>query len=456
MSMTSNPAKKYEYLKKIPENLYPKTIGPKSNRIAVLGSFDTWSYMHKICTDLVQLGCVAITSRYIYKNNTNPKYDYFRVERDHTDSIEFLKDISNNEEKKYIDMNTFLKEKVIDICDRAIIIYSLPAAHYNEADWCKDKAIESNFKTLGIAFVRKINDDNYCKDCLVDYNLDVSYCKGESTAWDCINKSDCPFKNQGIAKNQLEYFLKYKDNMTIVAIEKIDKTKPVIKKFLNNELILPERKDYIFQCRYDITSNDINRIKEIIKKHIPHEEKIENAYEYIDYYYKPIGNDTNEWIKNNRTLRIREYTNPLIQKQNVDVFSCEVNQKKEGFITSDPFGHLKWFSGPKERATKLLEDHNMEIFLKVIKSGQMYFYFDKLPSRIYIESIQAELPDDKKIEYGHSIEINLWTNKPDNNKEIKEQKDYLVNKFKLNDNNLQKDPVQYFIYNFMMEKNKQK
>ncbi len=443
---------RYEYLKEIPEDLYLKTIGPKSKRIAVLGSFDTWSYMHKICTDLVGLGYMAITSRYIYKKNTSPKYDYYRVERDPSDETIFIENEAGLVEKKFIDMNTFLKNKVIDICDKAIIIYSLPAAHYNEADWCKDKAIESDFKTLGIAFVRKIDDDNYCKDCLVDYKLDVSYCKGESTAWDCINKPDCPFKNQGIAKNQLEYFLRYKDNMNIVAIEKIEKTIPVIERFLNNELILPERKDYVFQCRYDLTKTDIKEIKRNIRNYISHEEKIENVYEYIDYYYKPKGNDVNEWLNSNRTLRIREHTNPLIQ--NVDVFSCEVNQKEDGFITTDPFGKLSWFSGSKERAIKLLEDHNMESFLQVIKSGQFYFLFDKFPSRIYIESIQAEVPNKNTIYYGDSLEINLWTNNPNNNNKIEEQKEYLVNKYKLSRKKLQKYPVQRFIYNWLMKKMK--
>lgn len=445
---------KTNFKEKIRNRLYENSLGPREQRVAVLGSFDTWSYMHKICVDLVNLKYNAITSRFVYQQHDDSSLEYYRVPRDPSDipiDIEKYSKESGTtvKEELCIDMNTFLKEYVIDICDKAIIIYSLPAAHYNEAEWCKDLAIKRDYKTLGITFVRKIRDDKYCKDCLVDDQLDIVYCNGSINAWKCIDNPDCPFKHQGIAKNQLEYFLLYKNNMTLIAIEKIEKTKPIINKFLKRELNIPTRKDYIYEFRYDLSKTKLSKVQHSVNKLIKSsEEELNNFYEYIDYYYKPKNDDVDTWLTRDRTLRIREYTNP--HRTKVDVFSCELVSKNEGFITYDPFGILKWYQGPKERAEKLLDDHHMDFFLKVIKEGHYYNLMDSFPSKIFLENISVETPDQKYYDYGKSIEIELWTDDIEKaDEDILPKKERLIEILDLKGCKHQKNPVQKFIVEWL-------
>ena len=117
---------------------------------------------------------------------------------------------------------------------RAVIIYSVPAGHYIETDWC----YRNHINTLGIAFVRKIKDA--CFDLAVFDEFGYSLCKGTKTAFDCIRSGSCPFKEQGISKNVIEYYLRaHAPNMFLTAVENIEVILPLLKLWLQKRLLNP-------------------------------------------------------------------------------------------------------------------------------------------------------------------------------------------------------------------------
>ena len=205
-----------EALSKAEEEVY----GPKDKRVAVLGAFDTWPYMDFISRHLARMGYIAVTSRYIYRLASKRKIA--RIENE-PEPDEFMVD--------------FLWNKVIFKSQRAIIAYSVSGGHYIETDWCYHNHIE----TLGIALVRKIGDvlsSNQCPDLIVHRKPEFSLCKGSQTAFECIKRSACPFKEQGISKNVIEYFLKAgTPKMVMVAVENMTTLPTLIKKWLNSSLI---------------------------------------------------------------------------------------------------------------------------------------------------------------------------------------------------------------------------
>lgn len=168
-------------------------------RVAILGSFDTWSYMDFISRIVAKDNWLAYTS----------KYNYFLD----PSTGDISRTVYGAQPGQL--MIDFLRDDLIKKSDKAIVIYSVSAGHYNEVHWCADQ----NKKTLGIAFVRDIREGDppggknpHC-DCLrVDPSSgDFSACRGGDlvtpwTAWDCINAKACPFKKQGISLNQVEYF----------------------------------------------------------------------------------------------------------------------------------------------------------------------------------------------------------------------------------------------------------
>jgi len=138
----------------------------------------------------------------------------------------------------------FLRDTVIGKSQKAIIVYSVPAGHYNEVHWCA----EMKKPTLAIAFVRDIIQSSavgtYCSELLVSSNKNYSAYGGGIrkpywTGWDCIRSEPCPFKKQGIAINQLEYFHQNNSFMYLFAVEVIEECEVLISSFLNNSLERP-------------------------------------------------------------------------------------------------------------------------------------------------------------------------------------------------------------------------
>lgn len=414
------------------EDAYSEALGPNNRRVAVLGAFDTWSYMHKICTDLAFLGYTAITSRYIYKKSEKTSSGYYRTSRIISDK----------------DMNTFLQEDVIGISYRAIIIYSVPAAHYNEAEWCDKESKKRDFKTFGICFVRDILKDNYCKSCVVNELLGYSYCQGEGNAWDCINKPDCPFKGQGIAKNQIEYFLNNRDDMILIGVEKIEKTRDIIDLFLKDEFVKPDNYPYVFEFRIDLSIEQYDKMiiqcNALLERM---EEKFKTVYKYIDYYYKPEKQNIEEWIDQKTTLRMRESRIPI--KKTVSVYSSELIQSDIGFYSLDPFGNLQWFSGEIERSKSLLKKYNMNFIFKIIKTGYKYaINVDGLDFDLYLEKIQVEKDNTRSLDYGYSCEIEFWSKNTEVNEELRTNINRVVESFGLQGLPIKIQPVQEFIHDW--------
>lgn len=427
---------KLEFIKELPENLFTELLGKKEMRVAVLGAFDTWPYMHKICVDIVKCGFVAVTSRYIYRPSEETESRYFRTKR----------------ENDGMEMNRFLQEKVIKLCNSAIIVYSVPAAHYNEADWCNSLGI----RTLGIAFVRSIHGEGYCDDCILDEASGFSYCSGEGNAWGCISNKACPFKEQGISKSQLEYFLMPDRKMSLISVEKLEKTTAIIDDFLNDRLNLPKKLPHVFEFRLDITKEKFDELSakfdEVQKKS---EDSANSEYEYIDYYYKPKGVQADDWFKKKHSIRIRESKNPIRRRSTV--YYAEVESTSQGFYCKEPFGGIIWYEGELSTSKKLLEEMRMECFLKAIKVGRFSHLKDgegKLHNtrfKGYIESIDVEKPNEKKRKYGYSIEIELWTDQAQGLEEIIERKNEIIKLLKLENCDQQVCPVQEFIYKWSNE-----
>jgi len=177
--------------------------------IAVLGSFDTWSYMDYTCRVLAKLGHFAVTSLYCYFEK-----DREIVRRERSDPF------------RAILMRDSLRFMIFHEAHVAIIIYSVPGAHYIETEWCYERSgKDPDFKCYGITFVRKVTNERNCPHLNINvYGLECSECvSGRTrTAWDCIRERDfCPFKEQEVAKNVLEYFF-VRQNMRLFALERLD------------------------------------------------------------------------------------------------------------------------------------------------------------------------------------------------------------------------------------------
>jgi hypothetical protein len=215
--------KRAEYNKKIQEALSKaeeQVFGIKDKRVAVLGAFDTWPYMDFISRRLAKMNHTAVTSRYIYRLDKQKKI----VRIDNTpDPDEFMVD--------------FLQDKVIFKCPKAIIVYSVSGGHFIETDWC----YRNHMNTLGIALVRNIGKTLSAKQCSylkVRSESEFSLCKGSGTAWDCIESSPCPFKEQGISKNVIEYYLRAgPSKMILASVENIDNMPTLIKEWLKGDLL---------------------------------------------------------------------------------------------------------------------------------------------------------------------------------------------------------------------------
>jgi len=195
--------------------------------VAVLGSFDTWSYLDYLSRIVAREGYVARTSRFEYALDVATN----QVER-----TDFHAAPGEN-------MIHFLRDTVIAKSEKAIIAYSVSAGHYNEVDWCASLMKPS----LAIAFVRDVEPrlrGNHCSELMVASNKSHSSCGGgirfpDWTAWHCIQASPCPFKEQGISKNQLEYFHQNNRFMHLFAVEEIANSDPLVQAFLGGTLMRP-------------------------------------------------------------------------------------------------------------------------------------------------------------------------------------------------------------------------
>jgi len=195
-------------------NLYAKwnreryeNLGKKV--IAVLGSFDTWSYMEYTCRQISRLGHYVPTSI----------REYF------VDDKGIVKWKERDDVFKSILMRESMRFMIFDEAHEVIIIYSVPGAHYIETDWCFQRLDrDSGFQCYGITLVRKIRTRDNCPFLERSNTLDVSKCAASSsrTAWECVGEEKfCPFKEQGIAKNVIEYFFG-KRRMKLFAVERLD------------------------------------------------------------------------------------------------------------------------------------------------------------------------------------------------------------------------------------------
>lgn len=209
------------------------------NYVAVLGSFDTWTYMDYVAQLVAQNKFVVLTSRYEYS------WDHSRnqVTRKPTNP------------GKGVPMMDVLKNDIIRTSDLAIIIYSVPAAHYNEAHWC----YEMQKTTLGIAFVRDVEErgpsptvgtpGKNCSQLIADTRSPPRYSacgarvkqsvQAQWTGWDCKVSEPCPFKKQGIALNQVEYFQINNSYMRLFAVENLEHVEPIVSDFLAGNFSLP-------------------------------------------------------------------------------------------------------------------------------------------------------------------------------------------------------------------------
>jgi len=201
----------FEKLKSFKETAF----GPRGKWVTVLGAFDTWPYMDHVSTILATFGFTAFTSRYNYRKIGTDLHEH-SVDPDPS-----------------VLMGKFL-QKMITKSNRDVIIFSVSAGHYIEADWC----YQLGKPTLGIAFVREaIPEKKFCEDLVVHYNPRYSWCgcvRG-GTSWNCLDKSECPFKKQGISYNVIEYFLRRK-NMTLAAVNKMSSLEYLLKDWLSGTL----------------------------------------------------------------------------------------------------------------------------------------------------------------------------------------------------------------------------
>src|SRR6266508_1912253 len=198
--------------------------------VAVLGSFDTWTYMEYVCRIVAGEGYVARTSKYEYGLDPTAGLppSIIRVPFGPAPGEPMI---------------IFLRNTVIGKASRAVVVYSVSAGHYNEVAWCA----ELNKPTLAIAFVRDVESRpsaSHCSELLVPQRPPdpaSSACGGglrfpDWTDWHCIQAAPCPFKDQGVSKNQLEYFHANNSFMHLYAVEFIENCAELIRTFLAGTL----------------------------------------------------------------------------------------------------------------------------------------------------------------------------------------------------------------------------
>jgi hypothetical protein len=180
--------------------------GTLEKRVAVLGAFDTWPYMDFISRLLAENNYIALTSRWIYRKFGKRVFRF---------------DILEHPQYASDDLLSALLDRIISNCSYAIVNFSVSAAHFIETDWCYHKGK----RTLGIAYVRSAFDPS--RRCCAFLHIrdtpagEYSECSASAgrTAWQCIREPCfCPFIEQGISKNVIEYFFRG-DKMRIVAVE---------------------------------------------------------------------------------------------------------------------------------------------------------------------------------------------------------------------------------------------
>jgi len=423
-----------QYVQQIPEKFREAFIKEKENRVAVLGSSEAWPMIHRICIDVAQCQYVAVTSRYIYIPSVDSKSGYIRVEQDH-DKLK---------------INDFLRDKVINDCGSAIIVYTPHATSYNEAEWCD----VHKTRTLGINFTRTIHREGYCEDCIVDEGAGFSYCCGESNAETCVTRKPCPIKNSGMSKNQLDYFSPRNERMNLISMEKLDKTLDIVRDFLGKELNLPNKLVHVFEFRVDLSKAEYEKVDRKLKKLCKeNEDRFNSSYEYTDYYYKPTTVTVEEWLNKKHSLRIRRFLNQVRENPIGSVYYSQVEQTAEGFYYKQSFGGISWFEGSLDTAQNWLKEMGMECFLQTIKNGKYaYIHQQKVYDtkiKVFIEEIKVMGPSNEPQPYGYSLEIEIWTDKPQDMIKISQKKTEILKHLELETCPQKLEPVQEFIYNFI-------
>ncbi len=184
--------------------------------IAVLGAFDAWPYIDYVSRLLARNGHGAVTSIRIYLKNERGRIDIQ----------------SRPKEFRSISMRDSLKLMIEEEAHQALILYSVPGAHYIETDWCYERLKkDKDFSAIGIAFVRNVNKDDSdeekngkCSLLSPVAGFHSAFCdaKPVRTAWDCMKqRSFCPFIEQQVAKNVIEYFF-LSPRMRLYALDRLD------------------------------------------------------------------------------------------------------------------------------------------------------------------------------------------------------------------------------------------
>jgi hypothetical protein len=189
--------------------------------------------MNYVAEMVAQCDCIAHTSRFVFSKDPQTGEIQKAAYGHHVDTP----------------MNEVL-EGLIEVSDVAIVLYSVPAGHYNEAHWCAEKGK----LTLGLAFTRgvRVNDsaEGYIENCEklhVPVDEKHSECVAATpwTAWRCVDSGPCPFKKQSISLNQIEYFITNHDHMKLLAVERIPYVVELIRPFLYRaQATSPSHGDY--------------------------------------------------------------------------------------------------------------------------------------------------------------------------------------------------------------------
>jgi len=367
-------------------------LGPRNRRVAILGAFDTWSLMHYVASQVSQRGYVAITSMYIYAK-ANTREGYYRSQ--------YLPDKNES-------MTHFLKHGVIGLAGKAIILYSVPAAHYNEAEWCSKK--DPPFRTLGLVFVRSIVESGGCIDCIPTSLEEYSQCQGTTSAWDCISKPKCPFKTQGVAKNQLEYYtLSKSKNMKLIAVERPEKIGSTLSRFLRGKWLPSQNRMYLYEFRIKLSEKRKRRLLERINFLTNKEEEGRTKrYEYEDFYYKPVGQSINRWLLRNQPVRIRHWTRPGAGRSHV--ITSKIRRMRKGLIALHMKGSIRLYEGKKPEANSLLKGMRLECFAIVSKvDGVTYIVKEPFEYVLNIEKVKARFTEKENPKtLGWFLEVEVW------------------------------------------------
>ncbi|MFH2109632.1 MAG: hypothetical protein ABIJ47_00065, partial [Candidatus Bathyarchaeota archaeon] len=220
----------------------------------------------------------------------------------------------------------------------------------------------------------------------------------------------------------------------------------IIRLFVEDELMRPNQKPYVFEFRVELSEDEFFKIQEQLEKMVlSYEDKPDHSYEFIDYYFKPKNINAKTWISKKVTTRIRDWRHPY--KDTVDYLYSKVEVKDRGYIAAHSLGSKIILKDDITIANEFSNDVELEEFMRITKDlGYKYDIKEPFPYTVYLEKMTIQLDGYKKQVY--SMEVEFWITDPKDQISIDDQCKKIYEILNIDQKRVQNKPLQstYWIH----------